>query len=164
MVLTLTRLNRALDHVQGELIDLGFWSEEVAAVEVYLVAAGFAYAWKYDGGEGCMCFPAVSLSRYAERFGWPRVTLRDIVRHEYGHVVADTHGGYRTRAFTTVFGTTRGSAFDPDQFISPYAATQPAEDFAETFMHFVRLKGALPRKWKTPAIRPKWAFVEGLRA
>jgi len=51
-----------------------------------------------------------------------------------------------------------------DWFVSTYAATQPAEDFAETFMHFVRLKGALPRKWKTPAIRPNWTFVKGLRA
>jgi|GEM_PF-4575911 len=45
--------------------------------------------------------------------------FRDIVRHEYGHVVADTHGGYRTRAFTKVFGTVRESAFAPNQFVSP---------------------------------------------
>ncbi len=43
--------------------------------------------------------------------------------------------------------------------MSEYAATAPAEDFAEVFMLYVKHSGVLPARNDTPAIRRKWRFV-----
>ena len=50
----------------------------------------------------------------------------------------------------------------PARHISPYASTQPMEDFAENFMHFVKHRGVLPAQWRTRDIEKRWEFVRGL--
>jgi len=45
---------------------------------------------------------------------------------------------------------------------APYAATQPMEDFAENFMHFVKHRGDLPAKWQTRHIEKRWGFIHCL--
>lgn len=98
-----------------------------------------------------------------------RTSLRDVVRHEYGHSVA--HWYPRLIQHSTRFKETFGGSYwredhrdaeDPNDFVSDYAMTMPKEDFAETFMHYLRHGGELPRKFMTPAIRRKWKFVRDL--
>jgi hypothetical protein len=50
----------------------------------------------------------------------------------------------------------------PSRHISAYAATQPMEDFAENFMHFVKHRGVLPAKWQTRHIEKRWGFIRNL--
>ena len=39
------------------------------------------------------------------------------------------------------------------------------EDFAETFMCYMKYKGKLPAKWSdNRAIRAKWSFIDDIRA
>lgn len=51
---------------------------------------------------------------------------------------------------------------DETAFVSGYASGGPDEDFAETFMHYVKSKGQLPDRFKTPRIQAKWRFVHSL--
>jgi hypothetical protein len=38
-------------------------------------------------------------------------------------------------------------------------STEPMEDFAENFMHFVKHRGALPSKWQTRHIDKRWDYL-----
>jgi hypothetical protein len=65
--------------------------------------------------------------------------LRDVLRHEYAHAVVHLYSGLLRRLrFASVFGhgyySKVASEFDPEKHVTPYVATQPAEDFADTFM------------------------------
>ena len=42
-VITMRRLNRGLDHVRSELDAHGFWTNQLAEIEVYLTWFGTAY-------------------------------------------------------------------------------------------------------------------------
>ena len=47
-----------------------------------------------------------------------------------------------------------------DRYVSEYASSATQEDFAETFMLFVKHKGKIPAKFaRKPAIRKKWKAV-----
>lgn len=94
-------------------------------------------------------------------------SLRDILRHEYAHAIADTHRGlFRSARFADAFDAAHESSvgweFDPDVFLTEYAATCPSEDFAETFMFYVRHGGVLPPHLRSPAINRKVAFIRRL--
>jgi hypothetical protein len=168
-IVTEQRLNRALADVIRDFEHLGIWNDELYSVEVFLVPVGYAYGWKWDGAEGHMDIPAISLSRLGAVMGlYPGCGLRDVIRHEYGHAVADLYPKLsRSKAFRQAFGASydrgaRVTAYDPEKHVSKYASTQPAEDFCEVFMLYVKHRGRLPARFDTPAIRRKWAFVEHL--
>ena len=99
-----------------------------------------------------------------------RGSLRDVVRHEYGHAVAHHYPSLirRSSRFASTFGGRYGDSEpgwgDALDFVTDYAATCPAEDFAETFMLFLRHRGKLPESFFSPAVREKWQFVEDLSA
>ena len=166
-LITLTRLNRAVYDVQSELTRLGIWNEMLYSVDVYLTPLHYAYGWKMDGARGYIGIPAVSLSRLPyELFGiGQRWGLRDVLRHEYAHAYADLYPKLsRSREFVRVFGgsydrSRRVRTFDPDQHVTEYASTTPAEDFAEVFMFFVKHRGRLRGSLDTSAIRRKWRFI-----
>ncbi len=72
-------------------------------------------------------------------------TLRDTIRHEYGHAIAFHFPGLvrRSSEFRRVFGTNYGGKYpeeglDPRDFMTAYAMENPAEDFAETVMVLLR--------------------------
>jgi hypothetical protein len=166
-VVTLTRLNRALADVIRDFEYLGIWNEQLYSVEVFLVRVGYAYGWKWSGAEGHIDMPAVSISRLGAVMGlYSGVGLRDILRHEYGHVVADLYPKLsRSKAFRQAFGASYGreeriAPYDPEKHVTKYASTEPAEDFCEVFMYFVKHRGRLPARFDTPAIRRKWAYVD----
>ncbi|MGA2617371.1 MAG: putative zinc-binding metallopeptidase [Thermoguttaceae bacterium] len=104
-----------------------------------------------------------------------RGSLRDVLRHEFGHALAYHHPGpvCRSRAFRKAFGARYDESWpqrptDREDFLSRYAMTSPAEDFAETFARWLRScggrgnshgKSPLPRH-ATPSLRAKFAFVQ----
>lgn len=94
----------------------------------------------------------------------------DVLRHEFGHALATLYpralsqGGLFREAFGAKYGPKPAPDTDPAnwefEFVSEYAAKQTREDFAETFMLFVKHKGKMPRKFAgKPAIRKKWEAV-----
>ncbi len=166
-ILTLARLDRATQKVTIELHHQGLWDARLRNVPIILVPAGIAYGWQWYGGSGEICIPRVSLLKLHDFFTGNYMSLADVLRHEFGHAVADTHRGlFRSRHFTTAFDRSHESndrsEYAPATHISRYAATNPSEDFAENFMHYIRCRGNLPSKHATPAIRRKWQFINAL--
>ena len=175
VIVTLKGLNSALSHVQTELGHLGFYDEWVQDVDVYLVNFGHGHAW-YNTGE--INIPEISLARISDLEEGLRISLRDVLRHEYAHAVAHTHRELiRSARFSDAFGAsysfdndlgTGGDdasiacEFDPKFYITSYAAKSPAEDFAETFRFYVKHGGVLPDRHRTPAISRKWSFIRDL--
>jgi hypothetical protein len=168
-IVTMKRLTGAVADVIRDFEHLGIWNERLYSVDVCLVSFGFCYGWKWCGPEGHIGIPAVSINRlgavmFGNRADW---CLRDIIRHEYGHAVADLYPRLsRSAAFRKAFGRSYDSdkpvaKYSEDSFISTYAATSPAEDFAEMFMLYVKYRGRRPgwHRLKAPAIRRKWQFT-----
>ena len=172
------QLDAAVMHVQSELIDVGLWNERsrLRETEVYWCrlpqlsmpdALGFFvhgndFWTRLSGCEpGHMYIPAWVLSHWL----WQRRgSLRDVIRHEYGHGVAHYYPALiqRSERFRYAFGGRyfgdREAPVGKDEFVSEYAATSPAEDFAETFMLYVRHKGLIPPHFSRGG-RPKWRFI-----
>lgn len=165
-IITMSRLQSALDDVVDELDEMGLWNARLAKVDVYLTWFGTAYGWQLYRGSGHIGIPALSLSRVNEMiFGGARMTLRDLLRHEYGHAVADTNRGLiRSRLFADAFGTPHDSEIPSDhsevEHVTEYAATNSSEDFAEVFMFYLKHGGKIPTRYKTRKIERKWQFVD----
>jgi hypothetical protein len=133
---------------------LGFFVHETSALHVLLgYKPGHIYIPKW-----------VLLHGRWQRRG----SLRDVIRHEYGHAIAHHYPSLiqRSRRFSTTFG---GRYFGGHQmesseqhFVSGYALTNSAEDFAETFMFFLRHKGELPSRLTSHAVKKKWRFIADL--
>lgn len=166
---TLARLNRANYAVTCELQTHGFYDHQLQAVNTYLVPFGLAHGWQWYGSTGDISIPRVSLSRLSHIWTGGYTSLRDVLRHEFAHAIADTHRGlFRSAFFFDSFGAAHGWdcewEYDPEQHVSDYAATASAEDFAETFMLYLRHSGSLPARHATTTIRHKWRFVRRLAA
>jgi len=167
-VITMQRLQSAMDDVVDELEQVGLWNERLAKVDVYLTWAGTAYGYQFYRSSGHIEIPALSLSRVIEMiFGGARMTLRDLLRHEYGHAVADTNRGLiRSTRFSDAFGTPHDSEipsdYSKDEHVTEYAATNSSEDFAEVFMFYLKYSGKIPTRYKTQSIKQKWYFVDRL--
>ncbi len=161
------RLDSANYSVTLELDRHGFYDGAMQAVETHLVAFGSAYGWQWFGGSGHINIPRVSLSRLSDLWQGSYVSLRDVLRHEFAHALADTHRGlFRSRRFSEAFGAAHtwefGCEYDPEHHVTPYASIAPAEDFAEVFMLYLRCRGRLPSSLATDSIVQKWRFVEDL--
>jgi hypothetical protein len=166
---TMKRLNRALATVVDELERHGFYDDKLERVDVYLTYVGGPYGWQHYATSGGIDIPSVSMERILDLFRGGYTTLTDVLRHEFGHAVADTHRGLiRSRQFSEAYGAAHESKdeweYDPDFHVSEYAATSVSEDFAEIFMLYLKHKGRLPNRYSTPYIRPKWRFVRALAA
>ena len=94
----------------------------------------------------------------------------DVLRHEFGHALADLYsgalkkGGVFRAAFGGSYGESpaeeRGVDGWEERYVSEYATSATQEDFAETFMLFVKYKGKIPAKFaKHSAIVKKWEAV-----
>ncbi len=167
-IITMPRLQSALDDVMDELDELGLWNERLAKVDVYLTWVGSAYGWQLYRGSGHIEIPALSLSRLSEMFlSGGRMTLRDLLRHEYGHAVADTNRALiRSRRFADAFGTPHDSEipsdYSEDEHVTAYASKDSSEDFAEVFMFYLKHSGKIPNRFETRDIKRKWQFVDRL--
>ena len=93
-----------------------------------------------------------------------------MLRYEFGHALADLYPGALKKGgvFRAAFGGAYGEAPAEecvadgwgDRYVSEYATSMTQEDFAETFMLFMKHRGEIPAKFaKKPAIRKKWKAV-----
>lgn len=98
-----------------------------------------------------------------------KASLRHVMRHEFGHAWAWHHPGiFRSRCFKSAFEESYFSniewvgPFDKNHFISEYAMTSPAEDFAETFATFLKYKNSLSKFKRRIGVYKKLMTVKRL--
>ena len=168
-------VSRAYINVRSELWKLGvLWDgSKLDGVEciyepIDLLASVRGWMGYFDYGDKNIHFPSIYLSN---PFNWvDKNSAADVLRHEFGHALMDryyqplTLGSLFRAAFGGPHGAKPAPGSDPDDWedrcVSGYAATQTQEDFAETFMLFVKHKGKIPARFaKKPAIRKKWKTV-----
>lgn len=178
----LKMLNSALDDVRDELGELDLLTDRLEEVDVILTPfepwTAYGYyveesPWlsRWLGWEGGNIYiPSLRLTSLCGLFGFGEFfSLRNVLRHEYGHALAHLHPGLikRSREFTHVFGGRYDSkgpveAYSPLTHVSAYAAKKPQEDFAETFAYFVKFKGDVARYFHRPGVFMKMCFVGNL--
>lgn len=88
-------------------------------------------------------------------------SMRDVIRHEYGHALRDMLGRFGKRS--RIWGRS--------PCVSDYAEQQSTaegradEDFAETFMYFLKWKGRFRHSHDHPLILAKWdAMLDSVSA
>ena len=93
----------------------------------------------------------------------------DVLRHEFGHALEGKFPQFfHNERFRKAFGDEYGVievAKDGDErnYVSRYARKYTQEDFAETFMLFLKHKGVLPKEFsRRKAIRVKWETVAAI--
>ena len=174
--ITLKQTSSAAIAVQRELHTLGLWNvdSKLANVEIYfypwsVIYEGFFYIeptkfYSFFGFEpGHIYIPKYLL---IQLFWQTRCSLRDLIRHEYGHALAYHYEDLieHSMEFKDVFGghyyAAETSGMKAEAYISEYAKTMPMEDFAETFMVYVRRKGILPANIKNVRLKKKWMFIK----
>ena len=135
------------------------------------IAALAGYMGIYDPETKEIEFPSVYLpiASLWKDLG-TKANALDVIRHEFGHALADLYpgalkkGGTFRAAFGGSYGGTpaeeRGVDGWEERYVSEYATSATQEDFAETFMLFVKHKGKIPARFaRKPAIRRKWKAV-----
>jgi hypothetical protein len=146
-LISLLDLERANQQVTGEMENLGLWCSRLDDVTVCLVPVSRdCYGWFMP--EGDISVPAVNGAQLSDLFLGHHTRLTD-----------------ETKRFRSVFGAAYDSPdpvweYHSDHHLTRYAATNPCEDFAETFHFYLRHKGRLPlRLQDKPEIVRKWGFV-----
>ncbi len=169
---------KAYNKVRDELIRLGvLWDgSKLDKVDcTYLTVAPIAALGGtmglYQPETKTIEFPSVYLPIEALwRHLGAKANALDVFRHEFGHALADLYPGALKKsglfraAFGGVYGEEpaeeRGVEGWEDRYVSEYATSATQEDFAETFMLFVKHKGKLPAPFKgKPVIVKKWKAV-----
>ena len=135
------------------------------------IAALAGYMGLYQPETKVIEFPSVYLPIEAL---WKNLGMKanalDVIRHEFGHALADLYpralskGGLFRASFGGTYGPTpaeeRGVDGWEERYVSEYATSATQEDFAETFMLFMKHKGKIPAQFKgKPAIAKKWKAV-----
>ena len=122
------------------------------------------------GGDGNIHIPAV-YNGLKWNLRWAdKDSANDVLRHELGHALADRYpkalkkGSLFCKVFGRAYSDKPAKGTDPADWegrcVSSYAAKETREDFAETFMLYVKHKGKMPAKFaKKPAICRKWKAV-----
>ena len=178
------QVSRAFNKVRKELWNLGvLWAgsklDEVVCFWEPLNPCGLVGKMGYceymkrrdgTGGDGNIHIPAV-YNGLDWRLKWnDKASAADVLRHEFGHALADRYSkvlkkdALFCKAFGGAYGEKPARGTDPSDWegrcVSSYAATATQEDFAETFMFYVKHKGKIPAKFaKSPAILKKWKAV-----
>jgi hypothetical protein len=175
---SITQLNRALYKVQNELYINGLWNEGSPLTEVEIIIDSmptlfnlgiFTHAvskYKHYMGykEGIIYITKFSIG-YLENSKYSSV--RDLVRHEYAHAFAEKYDHLiRKKLFEITFGDRYYSAkmnkMSDDAYFTEYAKENSMEDFAETFMLYLKWKGKLPKKFTNKQLIKKWNYVENV--
>ncbi len=170
-VTTTKEINATKCRVASELKRFGLWTPHIAdiSVSVGIFSGAYGYINLCDRGKPAEIFiPIISVSRIYDALGlWPgpaHYSRSDILRHEYGHALAYIHRGLiRSPKFRDAFHFAHDCEdeieYDPEFHFTTYAATDPSEDWAETFMFYLKHRGRLPETHKSPAKKIKWHFV-----
>jgi hypothetical protein len=170
------KVERAYNKVRGELAEVGLLSEgryldaiecEQDLIPTFSGELGFVFD---DGVRGLPDLVGyrpgvIYIPRNSPvRVHVPGDTLLDTMRHEFAHAWAALDPAYlRKRWFRDAFGAGyfdawERPAFDRAEFASDYACFAPREDFAETFMLYLRARRSLAR------FRPRAGLYAKLRA
>lgn len=94
------------------------------------------------------------------------ITLREVIRHEYGHAFAYHYPNLisNSKEFEKVFGGDydyyKPSLMEEEAYVSSYAQSEPGEDFAETFGEYVLRQGVLSKNITNTKLIAKWHFVD----
>jgi len=176
------QLDLAVINTQDELYHAGFWNEGSRLLQTEIFWCKFPQITNPEAlgffTHGTNAFDSligvesghIYIPKWVLFHGpWQnRGSLRDVVRHEYGHAVAHWYPKLIQQGprFRDVFGGDYWSEdefeYDPEFFVSEYAATKPMDDYAETFMIYLRSSGKLPERFATPSIKKKWKFIRDL--
>src|SRR4051812_37567876 len=95
-LVSLRQLNSSLSRIASELDSFGLWEGCAEDVDVYLcyVASAYGtYGWHSTGDVGEIVIPEVSLSKMRDLYDGSYTALADVLRHEYGHAVANLNKG-----------------------------------------------------------------------
>ena len=170
------QVSRAYNKVRKELINLDvLWDcsklDEVECLYEPLELNGLR-GWMgfYQYNDKNIHFPAVYNGLDWSLEWTDKNSAIDVIRHEFAHALAHRYpkalrdGDLFKKAFGGSYGDRPAKGTDPDDWegrcVTGYAATATREDFAETFMLFVKHKGKIPARFaKKPAIRKKWKAV-----
>jgi hypothetical protein len=179
--ITYRQVHSATLDVQRDLYKSGFWFEDSrlynATVFWTLLPSKETVGVFYHGTrlidrlagfkEGSIFIPAITLSQLLTPR--ERISLRDVIRHEYGHAFAHYYpeliidSVQFMRVFSgNYFASEPKKLFELSSYVSSYAQSSPMEDFAETFMVYVRRHGK-PFKHMNERLEAKWMFVDGLK-
>lgn len=167
-IITLDELDRTNQQVTCEMERLDLWHPKLDDVAVWLVPASYlCYGWFREKND--ICIPTVAGAQLSDLIWGYHTRLADILRHEWAHALADRRPSLvKNRRFRDTFGGSYQTSdavdeYDPSLHITPYAATSPCEDFAETFHFYLRHKGRLPLRLRDkPVIARKWRFIDSL--
>ena len=143
------QLNEAVVETQTELAKIGLWNEGGRLLECQVIWCALPQitmpkALGFFIHETSLWVPSflgyaaghMYIPRWVLLSNGGTCSLRDILRHEYGHAVAHYYP----------------------------AMIQRSKRFSETFMLYVKHKGKKPAKFKSEAITRKWQFVADLVA
>ena len=177
---TYNQVNEAAAYVQRELTQIGLWHEESRLLEANVYWCMIPQ-WQMRDALGVFFHETDIIDKimgfkdghiyiphflYSYLFNGFSGSLRDTIRHEYGHAFAHYYPELirHSDAFVDVFGAPYDSYEAVDMpreaFVTEYASTIPMEDFAETFRLYVRRKGELLPRHNNRLLKRKWKFVE----
>jgi hypothetical protein len=164
-VTMLPSLQSATNDVCREFKQLNIYTDKLDETSVSLSYApwNFSVNGHYDPNNNSVTVPALSTSA---AFG-PYCSLRDVLRHEFGHALLDHSPRLISAAeWKKIFGAPRGKPspyeYDEEDFITPYANSGATveEDFCELLMVWVRHKGDIKRyRYSRPGVYAKLQFV-----
>ena len=159
-MISITRLSRAFNVVRDELREVGLLDDGVYLDQIELVRSPLPSIWTmgYCFHNGVTWLRLVGyqpgtiyipINAPVERSSG--YTLADVIRHEFGHAWAWLD---RKRI--------DGVPAPEEDFVSEYAMTRPAEDFADTFMTYLRHRRNLSRFKNQPGLYRKLRAIEVL--
>jgi hypothetical protein len=175
---TFSTVQKAYDKVRNELHEVGLLDEGVYldhiacmqdAIPTRSEELGFVFDEGVDWWRGILGYEpgVIYIPRNAPAsLHVPGNTVLDTVRHEFAHAWAYLdrefiEGPWFRAAFGAgYFEEWDPPAFDPSRFVSDYACKSPREDFAETFMLYLRARRSLDRYRRKPRLYRKLRAVE----
>jgi hypothetical protein len=181
MYIGMNRLNRAFDHVRSELREVGLLEDGIYLDKIDLVRATLpalsTMGYFFDTGtswfdrlvgfkEATVYVPIVApIEKHR-----PGHTLLDVIRHEFAHAWAwldprRVNGAWFHKTFGGPYASEwpdDAPEFDSKKFVSKYATTSPAEDFAESFMMYLRCRRSLERLRSRRRLHRKLTAVASL--
>ena len=140
---------------------------EVFSIDGLAAFAGVMGLYRFiSDGDGNIHIPALYFAGLLPSVYEDRQIL-DVIRHEFGHALADRYERhFRGPPFRPAFGANYGEmkVFKhgswEDRYVTEYATDSTREDFAETFMLFMKYKGKVPARYRGKrAIEKKWDAV-----
>ncbi len=179
--ITMTNLDRAFAAARSDLVDVGLLADGLYLDRIECVLSPLPSGWwrecgwVYDGGvdgiRGFIGFEprVIYIPMNAAVVAYsPGGTLTDVIRHEFAHAwywldAKHVDGPWFRKAFGARYQDTTAVApetYDSSNFVSEYATTSAKEDFAETFMTYLRFRRSLERFRNRAGLYAKLLAVE----